>query len=82
MYAFACRHPVYVLRKFPQPTRSSVYTAGEVWRRYKRLYERERLRLANGIACERRGKFLAKWVRHLNQAITGLTQLVPEFENA
>jgi len=53
MFAFTCRHPVNVLRKFPQPTRLATYTAGEVWRGYKGLVEEMRLRLANGNAYVR-----------------------------
>lgn len=53
MYAFACRHPVYVLRKFPQPTRLSMYTVSEVWRGYKGYMRETRLVLANGIAYVR-----------------------------
>lgn len=50
MFACTCRHPVYVLRKFPQPTRLATHTVGEVWREYKGFMKERRLRLANGNA--------------------------------
>jgi len=53
MFAFTSRHPVNVLRKFPQRIRLAKYTAGEVWREYKDLMKEVRLRLVNGNAYVR-----------------------------
>jgi hypothetical protein len=53
MFAFTCRHPVKVLRKFPRPTTLATYTVGEVWQEYKGFRKEMRLRLVNGNAYVR-----------------------------
>lgn len=50
MFAFTCRHPVNVLRKFTQSTRLATYTVGDVWREYRGFMKETRLPLANGNA--------------------------------